>query len=126
MITFEQAKQACTTYIQALEAGDVEAVLGLFAESATVEDPVGTELKAGKAALRPFYEVACQSVTAAQFTGEPKFAGGELAFPFIITIGSGEGAVTIDIIDIFKFDEAGKVVSMRAFWGPENMAPVSG
>jgi len=125
MTSFEQAKQVCTTYIESLVAGDVDAVLALFADTASVEDPVGTELKQGKEALRPFYEVACQSVTEAHFTGEPKFAGGELAFPFMITIGAGDSAVTIDIIDVFTFDDAGKVITMRAFWGPENMAPVA-
>lgn len=125
MTTFEQAKHACTTYIESLVAGDVDAVLALFADSATVEDPVGTPLKVGKEALRPFYEVACNSVTEAHFTGEPKFAGGELAFPFMITIGSGADAMTIDIIDVFSFDDHGKVVAMRAFWGPENMASVA-
>jgi len=48
-----------------------------------------------------------------------------LAFPFMITIGAGDSAVTIDIIDVFTFDDAGKVITMRAFWGPENMAPVA-
>jgi steroid delta-isomerase len=27
----------------------------------------------------------------------------------------------MDIIDVFKFNEEGKVISMRAFWGAENM-----
>ena len=27
----------------------------------------------------------------------------------------------IDVIDVFKFNADGKVSSMRAFWGPENM-----
>jgi steroid delta-isomerase len=26
----------------------------------------------------------------------------------------------MDIIDVFKFNDAGKVELMRAFWGPEN------
>lgn len=30
--------------------------------------------------------------------------------------------MSIDVIDVFKFNAEGKVVSMRAFWGPENMA----
>jgi steroid delta-isomerase len=41
--------------------------------------------------------------------------------PFVITIGESPNAMSIDIIDIFSCNEAGEVVAMRAYWGPENM-----
>jgi hypothetical protein len=31
--------------------------------------------------------------------------------------------MSIDIIDVFRFNTVGKVVAMRAFWGSENMGP---
>ena len=123
MISYDAAKVVCETYIQALVDGELDKVLGLFDDSATVEDPVGTEIKAGKDDLREFYTVACQSVTAGHLTGEPKLAGDELAFPFKINVGSGDQAMSIDIIDVFRFNSAGKVVAMRAFWCKENMGP---
>ena len=27
----------------------------------------------------------------------------------------------IEVIDVFEFDGSGKVVSMKAYWGPENL-----
>ena len=69
MISYDAAKVVCETYIQALVDGELDKVLGLFDDSATVEDPVGTEIKAGKDDLREFYTVACQSVTAGHLTG---------------------------------------------------------
>lgn len=121
MISAQQASQICETYIASLVASDLDAVLDLFDDNAVVEDPVGTELKEGKEALRAFYQVACNSVTAGQLNGPVRFAGSEVAFPFTLTVGAGEQAMTLDIIDVFRFNEAGKVVSMRAYWGPENM-----
>jgi steroid delta-isomerase len=26
----------------------------------------------------------------------------------------------IEIIDVFEFNDSGKVISMKAYWGPEN------
>ena len=30
--------------------------------------------------------------------------------------------MTINIIDVFDFNDDGKVVRMRAYWGPDNMS----
>lgn len=113
----------CQAYLDGLVAGDLNAVLSLFADDATVEDPVGTEPKVGREALAAFYQMACDFVTAAQLTGTPRVAGNEVAFPFEITTGSGDNASIISIIDAFRFNEAGKIVSMRAWWGDDNVRP---
>lgn len=113
----------CQAYLDGLVAGDLNAVLSLFADDATVEDPVGTEPKVGREALAAFYQMACDFVTAAQLTGTPRVAGNEVAFPFEITTGSGDNASIISIIDAFRFNEAGKIVSMRAWWGGDNVRP---
>ena len=124
MISYERACAICETYINSLVASDLEAVLALYADDATVEDPVGTEMKVGKEALRGFYAVACESVTGAEMLGAPRLAGNEIAFPFSITIGTGDKAMLMEIVDVFRFDDNEKVVSMRAYWGKENMRPV--
>lgn len=113
----------CQAYLDGLVAGDLDVVLSLFADDATVEDPVGTEPKVGREALAAFYQMACDFVTAAQLTGTPRVAGNEVAFPFDITTGSGDNASIISIIDAFRFNEAGKIVSMRAWWGGDNVRP---
>ena len=43
-------------------------------------------------------------------TGEPRCAGNAVAFPFQVKIPG----MVIDIIDVFEFNDAGKVSSMRA------------
>jgi steroid delta-isomerase len=40
---------------EALKAGDKDKVVALYADDATIEDPVGSPLKAGKAAIDTFY-----------------------------------------------------------------------
>ncbi|HCJ39160.1 MAG TPA: Nuclear transport factor 2 [Halieaceae bacterium] len=121
MIDYATAKRVCETYTRSIEASDLESLLDLFADDASIEDPVGTPLREGKEVLRAFYAEACQGVAKAELTGSPRLAGNEVAFPFTVTAGTPEQEITINIIDVFRFNDAGKVATMRAFWGPDNM-----
>lgn len=122
MIDFDTAKAACEAYVRCLTESDLEGLLDLFADDAAIEDPVGTDWREGKEVLRAFYAEACQGVAKAELTGDPRVAGNEVAFPFNVTAGAPDQQVVINIIDIFKFNEDGKIATMRAFWGPNNMA----
>ena len=121
MIDFDTAKAACEAYVRCLTESDLEGLLDLFADDAAIEDPVGTDWREGKEVLRTFYTEACQGVAKAELTGNPRVAGNEVAFPFNVTAGAPGQQVVINIIDIFKFNEDGKIATMRAFWGPNNM-----
>ena len=121
MIDYATAKRVCETYTRSLEASDLETLLDLFADDASIEDPVGTPLREGKEVLRAFYAEACQGVAKAELTGSPRLAGNEVAFPFTVTAGTPEQEIIINIIDVFRFNDAGKVATMLAFWGPDNM-----
>ena len=45
-------------------------------------------------------------------------ADAQVRFPFpVMAVMPG---MHIEIIDVFEFNDAGKVVSMRAYWGPDN------
>ena len=126
MIDYASAKAACETYVQCLEESELETLLDLFADDATIEDPVGTDLREGKDTLREFYTVACEGVAKASLSGNPRLAGNEVAFPFNVTAGAPGEEIVINIVDVFRFNDEGKVVSMRAFWGPDNISPVAG
>ena len=47
-------KTAMRAYIDAFNSGSAEAVAALYAENATVEDPVGTPVRQGRAAILEF------------------------------------------------------------------------
>ena len=120
-LSADAAIKLCDAYLDGLTRGDLESVLALFAEDATIEDPVGTDIKCGAEERRAFYQIACDSITEAVRQGPPRVAGTHIAFAFVATIGHGPDAMQIDIIDIFECDASGKVAAMRAYWGPENM-----
>ena len=125
MINYDEAMRVCETYIHALVTNDVEAILDLYADDATVEDPVGTESRSGKDALRSFYTGAVTGVVEAALTGQPRVAGNEVAFPFQVIAGQPGEKIQNNIIDVFRFNAEGKVDLMRAFWGSNNVGSKS-
>lgn len=104
-------------YVEAFDKADITIIREIYAADARVEDPVGTDAHEGINAVCAFYEGALASGAKLALTGEPRCAGNAVAFPF----QARSGALTVDIIDVFEFNEHGKISSMKAYWGAENM-----
>jgi steroid delta-isomerase len=107
-------------YIELMNASDFDSIAELYAENATLEDPVGTEPIRGRETIREFYAAAIGDVTL-ELTGSLRVAAGQVAFPMHARIG---GTQTLDIIDVMVFDDDGRIASMRAFWSSEDFQPV--
>lgn len=118
-ITQQQADQIVNTYVEGFAKEDVDMVVSLFAEDATMEDPVGGGLRNGLAEIREFYEFAIKVGSSLELKGPVRAAtlGNELAFPFTVTTPMG----VIDVIDTFEINEQGRIVKMRAFWDASKM-----
>lgn len=120
----EQYAHAVQQYIDSINAKNLQGIIELFADNATLEDPVGSEKLEGIEAIRGFYENGAIKIgVQIESTGPVRTAGNEAAFPFRVLINLGDTPSRIDVIDVFRFNDAGKVESMRAYWGPENMGP---
>lgn len=104
-------------YIEAFDKADINIIINMFAPDATVEDPVGTEPKVGLEAIKAFYQSAFDMGVKLQLDGQPRCAGNSVAFAFRIVMGD----MKLSPIDVFELNADGKVQSMRAYWGPENM-----
>ena len=124
MIGVDMAAGEMVNTIQQLVAGvnrhDVAAVIGLYADDAVVEDPVGTDPKIGHEAIQALYQQGFDLNIQFELTGPVRCAGNSAAFPFLPTIDLGENKMSIEIIELIEFNEDGKVKSMRAYWGPGN------
>ncbi len=99
-------------YVEAFAKGDIGIIKDLYAADARVEDPVGTAVHDGIDAVVAFYEGALGSGARLELTGNPRCAGNAVAFPFQVKMGD----FGIEIIDVFEFNDDGKVVSMKAYW----------
>lgn len=110
---------AVESYISHFNAADFEAIALLYAQDATVEDPIGTPLKNGREEIRSFYEGAVQGGSKLELVSPIRLADKEAAFAFKVTVEAAN--MIVEVIDTFKFNEAGEVIEMRAYWGPENV-----
>lgn len=104
-------------YVEAFDKADMDIIRDIYAADAVVEDPVGTEPHEGIEAICEFYKVGLESGAKLALTGPCRCAGNAVAFPFQVQMSG----MNIDIIDVFEFNEEGKIASMKAYWGPENM-----
>jgi len=120
MPTPEQMIAAVHAYVSAFDKGDPEAAVALFAADAAVEDPVGTPPKVGTEAIRNFYTMSMQTGAKLHLQEPIRVGPDYAAFAFQVRLTMEGKVMTVDVIDIFRFDEAGKVKKMEAYFGPTN------
>ncbi|MGB5112540.1 MAG: nuclear transport factor 2 family protein [Mycobacterium sp.] len=106
-------------YLDTAAKGSADDVAALYAEDATLEDPVGGgEVHIGRQAIAGFYK-NLKSVEVTTELLSFRAGGSEAAFVFAITVG---GAMRIEPIEVMTFNADGQITSMKAFWGPADIA----
>lgn len=108
-------------YVAAFDRNDPAAVAALFAENATVEDPVGTAPHVGREAILAFYTASMQTGAKLKLEGPIRLCGDYAAFPFSANITLDGKDLHVDVIDTFRFDQNDQITEMRAYFGPANM-----
>lgn len=125
MATPEQIRATIDTYTERFSASDKDGWLALFAPDATVEDPVGTDVRHGVAEIGEFWDFVrsmTPEITLTR-TGPTRVAGLEAAFPMQMVSMMGDAAMALDIIDVMTFDDDARITSMRAFWDFADLRP---
>ncbi|MBA4091821.1 MAG: steroid delta-isomerase [Sphingobium sp.] len=112
---------AVHAYVAAFDAGSADQAAALFAQDATVEDPVGTPPHKGREAIRAFYAASMQTGAKLTLEGPIRITADHAAFAFCVNLAWEGKQQRVDVIDTFRFDEANEVTEMRAFFGPSNM-----
>ena len=116
----EKITDAVHTYLSSFEKKDLDAIMGIYADDCWIEDPVGTERKVGREAIREFYQLGVSMGVKMTLESEIRIAGNEAAFAFRLEADTPDGTMTVRPIDVMVFNDEGKVTSMRAFFGPTN------
>lgn len=116
MPSAEQISQTVHRYLEAVSKGQPDEIAALYADDATVEDPVGGEVHIGRQAIRNFY-TAVENASSTTNVETLRVLGHEAAFHWNLTIHG----MRIDIISVMTFDDEAKIASMKAYWGPENI-----
>lgn len=116
-------------YCARFSAGDRDGWLALWAEDATMEDPVGSPVKHGRDAVAEFYDGSVGGADAVSLTldGEPVVCGDQAAFRFEIRPTLGGTTFSMIAIDVMTFqaadDGTAMIASQRAFVDFTTMAP---
>src|SRR5215813_2610486 len=114
MVDAQYIRKLYERYPEMVTKGDVDGIVALYADDATIEDPIGAPLHRGKEAIRKFYQAAAGTVTM-------KRVG-----PLHVVIGAEAGPKqALDIISVMAFGADGKIQSMRAFWSFDAMRPAT-
>ena len=116
----EQILGVIEQYVDLVAHGTADEVVALFADGATVEDPVGSEVRTTREQIRAFY-AALESLEQEARLVTARVAGDTAAFHFELVTRAGEQTYTLAPIDVMTFDDDAKITSMRAFWSDADM-----
>lgn len=115
-------------YVERFSAADREGWLDLWADDATMEDPIGTPVRATRDERGAFFDESQGLADTVRLvrTGPVRVAGTEAAFPMQARPVIGGSEFCVDIIDVMSFvevDGEARIATMRAFWDPSEMRP---
>ena len=127
MATDDQIRATVDQYVERFTAGDAAHWADLFTADAHHEDPVGTPVNEGRAAVQAFYENTSAlfggGMTVA-LTADPVIVGGEALVFLTATGGSGAARARVpQIIDHMTFADDGSIATLRAFWTMDSIVP---
>ena len=110
-------------YFAALRAMDEKAWVNTFAADAVSYDPVGTPAMEGHDKLAEFFQTITAAFKEVGLTENDVFIAGNGAA--VKWTGRGKSKAGKDVkfegIDVFEFNEAGKIQTLRAYWNPAEM-----
>jgi len=120
-------RAALNAYVSRINDGDRDGVIALFAPDAFIEDPVGTPVKRGEEIAAWFSDTIAfrtHITPVAPIRGSHANAA---ALVFDVTFQPPEGPrLLIRSLDICTFDAQGLITSLKAYWGPDDIAPAEG
>lgn len=116
-LTAPEKRAIVEAYIAAYNRRDTQAILALYDPRAKMEDPIGLPPAVGHAAIAGLYKMGFDMNVSIARDGAVRCAGNEVAFPLIASSPTSK----LEVIDVFEFGPGGKIVRMRAYWGPDNL-----
>lgn len=120
MPSAEAITDTVNRYLALVATGTADDIVTLYAADATIEDPIGADIRRGHDAIRAFY-AGFQDAKKDTELAELRVSGSEAAFLWHLTLDAGDTRTRISPISTMSFDEDAKITAMRAFWSPTNV-----
>ncbi|QBC84449.1 nuclear transport factor 2 family protein [Mycobacterium avium] len=120
MPSAEAITDTVNRYLALVATGTADDIATLYAADATIEDPIGADIRRGHDAIRAFY-AGFQDAKKDTELAELRVSGSEAAFLWHLTLDAGDTRTRISPISTMSFDEDAKITAMRAFWSPTDV-----
>jgi steroid Delta-isomerase len=121
MATADDYAATVNRYLELLATGGADEITALYTDDATIEDPVGSDVRRGRGAVHEFY-AAIENLSKETELVTLRAAGNEIAFWWRMTVNAGDSRTRLEPISVMRFDADAKITSMRAFWSPADVA----
>lgn len=121
----DEIRATIDNYCERFSASDRVGWLGLFAEDATVEDPVGSPVRRGLSEIGAFFDESHGAPDSIELklNAPAIIIGSQAAFSFTIRVNLAGEMFTLQAIDVMTFDESARITSQRAFVDHATMTP---
>lgn len=116
----ERIREVVNRYVALVATGTAAEIADLYADGATVEDPVGSDVLSGREAITAFYS-GLEGLEQKTRLIALRVAGGAAAFHFEVRTLAEGVTYTLAPVDVMTFDDDGRITSMRAYWGDDDM-----
>jgi len=105
-------------YLEKHGTNDLEGVIRLFEEDATVEDPVGSPIHEGIEAVRAFYGAthANNGPMTIERIGSVLVGGDEIAVHIRAGLDKPGSPPAMDVIYVIRIGASGRIASLRAWF----------
>ncbi|MBB5918704.1 steroid delta-isomerase [Nocardia transvalensis] len=116
----QQIRETVERYVNLVATGPTADILALYAPDAVVEDPIGSDPRHGHQAIGELY-AALEQLERKTVLDAVRANGNHAAVSFTLVTEAGGSRMTLSVIDVMEFDDAGLIKNMRAYWGPDDM-----
>jgi steroid delta-isomerase len=115
----DHMRAAMQCYVEAIDRADVEALMALFRDDATVDDPWGKPTLRGKEAIAAFFRKSFNGRTRLKLAGPIRTSyAGAAAMPLEAEQWNRTTHYRVDVIDVMHFADDGLIQTVHAYFGP--------
>lgn len=113
-------RDAIDRYFAAWTSLDPSAYVACFSENAVVHDPYGSTPRQGAHALRDFFDGIAHAVQEVRIQADSLYVAGNRAAVAFRGNAIGKNGKPVEVvgIDVFEFNEAGRITALWAYWDP--------
>lgn len=115
-------KATLQAYADRINAGDTAGILALFAPDAEIEDPIGSPIKRSSDLPGWFADTVAFDTRITPVAPLRGSHGNEALLVFDVEFTPpGSPRMRIRSADACTFDATGRITSLRAYWGPDDL-----